>query len=199
MRRSAEIALVSALMAVGCATARLPAPAAVDEARRTSSYSGRLRVSLKGPGLRGRTEALVGFRRPDALRVEIPGPGGARLVAVTREGAITAVFPGERAVFRGMATREALESLLGVALLPPEVMDLLVGTQPPAARSYSAKWGASLPREIVATLADGTRVNVVVKEAESGAAIPDAAFDEPPTRGCRPITAAEARSLWSGR
>jgi hypothetical protein len=78
-------------------------------------------------------------------------------------------------------------------------MDLLVGTAPTSVRSYGARWGASLPREVNATLADGTRLKVVVEDAEAGAAIPATAFDEPPTRGCRPISATEARGLWSGR
>ena len=143
--------------------------------------------------------ALVGFRRPDALRLEIPGPTGLRLVAVTREGAVTAVFPGDRVVFRGAATPEAFESLLGLRLSPPEVMDLLVGVAPAHARSYRARWGPSLPREVSATLADGTRLEVAVEDAEAGAALPAAAFDEPPTRGCRPISATEASGLWRGR
>jgi hypothetical protein len=200
MRRSAEAALAAALLAVGCATAPAPPPRAVlDQARAAASYSGRLRVSVKGQALKGRATALVGFQRPDALRVEVPGPTGLRLVAVTREGAVTAVFPGDRAVFRGAATADAFESLLGLRLTPPEVMDLLVGTAPPRARSYRARWGASLPREVNATLADGTRLELVVEDAEAGAAIPATAFDEPPTLGCRPISASEARGLWSGR
>jgi len=200
MRRSAETALAAALLAAGCATAPAPPPKAIlEHARETATYSGRLRVSVKGPALKGRATALVGFRRPDALRVEIPGPTGLRLVAVTREGMITAVFPADRVVFRGAATPEAFESLLGLRLSPPDLMDLLVGSQPPPVRSYRARWGPSLPREVDATLADGTRLGVVVEDAEAGAAIPPTAFDEPPTRGCRPVSASEARGLWSGR
>jgi hypothetical protein len=200
MRRSAETALAAALLAAGCATAPTPPPRAIlEHARETASYSGRLRVSVKGKSLKGRATALVGFRRPDALRIEIPGPAGLRLVAVTREGAITAVFPADHVVFRGVATPEVLESLLGLRLSPPDVMDLLVGTAPASARSYRARWGASLPRELEATLADGTRLGVVVEDAEAGVTIPPAAFDEPSTKGCRPISASEARGLWSGR
>jgi outer membrane lipoprotein-sorting protein len=200
MRRSAETALAAALLAAGCATApALPPKPILEHAREAASYSGRLRVSVKGKSLKGRATALVGFRRPDALRIEIPGPTGLRLVAVTREGMITAVFPADRVVFRGTATPEAFESLLGLRLSPPEVMDLLVGTAPAQARSYQARWGTSLPRAVEATLADGTRLELVVEDAEAGAAIPPTAFDEPSTRGCRPISASEARGLWSGR
>jgi hypothetical protein len=55
-------------------------------------------VSVSGPEVRGRSRVLLAFRRPDALRIEIPGPAGARLVAVVRAGRLTAVLPAERAV-----------------------------------------------------------------------------------------------------
>jgi hypothetical protein len=101
------------LVSVACATASLPPPADVAaRARDAASYSARLRVSLKGPELRARTAALVAFRRADRLRIEIPGPTGPRLVAVTRGGRLTAVFPGERAVYSGPATAPELEALL---------------------------------------------------------------------------------------
>ena len=50
---------------------------------------------------------LLAFRRPDALRIEIPGPAGARLVAVARGDRLWAVFPAERAVYYGAARAEA--------------------------------------------------------------------------------------------
>ena len=52
-----------------------PAPDVADRARSAASYSGSLRVSLKGPGLRARTRALVAFERPQKLRT----PSAARL------------------------------------------------------------------------------------------------------------------------
>jgi hypothetical protein len=184
----------------GCATASHPPPAGVAErAAAARSYSGRLRVTLKGPELRGRTAALVGFRRPDALRIEIPGPAGARLVAVARGLVLTAVFPGERAVFEGEATAEGLEDLLGVALSPAEVMDLLLGTPSPRVRDYRARWGPSLPRELRATLPDGGRLKVTVESATADPELPEAAFAEPPHEGYRAIDAAEARRLWGAR
>lgn len=205
MRRTRTRSLAAAVSIVtavctACATS-FPAPpkSVADGARGASSYSGSVRVSLRGPGLRARARALVAFERPDRLRIEVPGPGGLRLVAVSRDGALTAAFPGERAVFSAPASAESLESLLGVGLTPSEVMDLLVGVAPAGARSYQARWGATLPQAVVAVLRDGTRLGVDVLDAEGGAVVPSAAFDEPPHDGYRAVAADEARRLWSGR
>lgn len=187
-----------ALLTGACATTPIRRPADVlARARSAPSYSARLRVSLKGPEVRARSQALVAFRRPDALRLEIPGPAGARLVAVTRDGALCAVFPGDRAVFRGRAAAPDLEALLGVALSPEEVMDLLVGTPSPRLKSYEARWGASLPREIDARLPDGARLKVRVEEADAPVDLPERAFEEPPHAGYRTIGGEEARRLWA--
>ena len=203
--RAARFAAVAAAAAylfslTGCASAKLPPPqAVVQRAASAVSYSGRLRVTLRGPALRGRTAVLLGFRRPGALRIEIPGPTGARLVAVAQADALTAVFPGERAVYRGPATAAGLEELLGIALSPSEVMDLLVGTPSPSVRDYRVRWGPVLPRELQATLPDGGRLKVTVETATPDADLPEAAFVEPAHEGYRAIDAAEARRLWGAR
>jgi hypothetical protein len=168
-------------------------------ARDAASYSARLRVSLNGPSLRARTPALVAFRRPDGLRIEVPGPAGPRVVAVTHGGRFIAVFPSERAFYAGSARAAELEALLGIALEPGEVMDLLVGVPSPRLKRYEARWGPVLPRRIDATLPDGGRLKVTVEEAEPGPALSEAAFGEPPHPGFRAVDAEEARSLWSGR
>src|SRR5438105_1605751 len=200
LRPDARLLLLAALVSLVAACAgrlAVAPPAVVDQARRAPSYSARLRVSLKGPLLRARTAVLVAFRRPDALRIEVPGPAGARLVAVARGERLWAVFPAERAVFTGAARADDLASLLGVALSPGEVMDLLVGAPPPRLRSYRAAWGPSLPREIRATLPDGARLSVAVDDAEAPAVLGETAFAEPPHEGYRAITADQARTLWS--
>jgi outer membrane lipoprotein-sorting protein len=184
--------------AAGCASAGLPPPAdAAARAAATQSYSGRMRVSLRAPTLRARAPVLVAFSRPDALRIEVPGPGGARLVAVTRGGKLTAVFPAERAVFQGQATAVELEALLGVALTPAEVIDLLLGVPSPRLRSYQTRWGVDLPRRIEATLPDGARLRLDVEEADRGVELPPSAFDDPPHVGYRAIAVDEARTLWT--
>jgi len=153
---------------------------------------------VKGTDLRGRSRVLLAFRRPDALRIEIPGPAGARLVAVARRGRLTAVLPGDRAFLEAAATAEELESLLGVALTPPELMDVLVGKAPPGLREFKASWGDTLPRRVQAVLADGTRLDARVDEADKDVALPEAAFEPPPHPGYRPVDAAEARRLLGG-
>jgi hypothetical protein len=194
-----ELAALALLLGFSCATARLPAPGVAEKARAASSWSGRLRVSVRGPDLRGRAHALVAFRRPDAMRIEIPGPSGARLVAVTRAGRLTAVLPADKARLESAAGPEDLEALLGVALSPGELMDVLLGVAPPSARGYTADWGEALPRRVKAELADGTKLDARVDEAETGVELPAAAFDPPPCSGCRSIDANEARRLLGGR
>src|SRR5687768_16989924 len=193
-------ALVLLPGAVGCAGRfTVPDPTAVAAAAAAPSYSAQLRISLDGPTLRARTPVLLAFRRPDALRIEVPGPAGPRLVAVAAGGTLWAAFPADRAFFAGRATEADFEALLGVALTPDEVMDLLVGRPPPRLRAYEARWRGPLPARIDATLPDGGRLRVTVDEAEAGVAVPEAAFAEPPHAGYRMIAADEARRLWGGR
>jgi hypothetical protein len=171
----------------------------VSSAAAARSWSGSVRVSVKGRDMRGRSRVVMAFRRPDAVRIEIPGPAGARLVAVVRGGRLTAVLPGEGAFLEGPATASDLEALLGVALSPEELMDVLVGVAPPRLRDYRVRWGKALPRQVEAVLADGTRLKATVDEAEAGLALPEAAFDPPPHDGHRRVDPAEARRLLGGR
>ena len=199
-RRPRLILLLAVGAGASCAAPLAVPPAAVvEQARVVPSYSARLDVSLRGPELRARTRVLLAFRRPDALRIELPGPTGARLIAVARGERLWAVFPAARAVYAGAARAEDLESLLGVALAPSEVMDLLTGVPSPRLRSYRARWGAALPRQIEATLPDGARLEATVEDAEAPAGLGDSAFTEPPHAGYRTIDGDQARALWSGR
>ena len=163
------------------------------------SYSARLRITLDGPTLRARTPVLLAFRRPDALRIEVPGPAGPRLIVVASEDRLWAVFPSERAFFSGRATEADFEALLGVALTPVEVMDLLVGRPAPRLSAYEVLWRGPLPARITATLPDGGRLRVTVEEADAGASVSDQAFAEPPHAAYRTIGAEEARRLWGAR
>jgi len=176
---------------------RPPAPEVAARARAVSTYSGRVKVRLDGRELRGRATVLLAFQRPDALRIELPGPGGLRLLAVTRDGRVTAVFPAERAVFAGQADAPSMEALLGVALTPAEVMDLLLGAVPARLARAEFRWGPRLPRSVDAWLPDGSRVRMTIEEAEAGGALPAAAFEPPPSEGHRRVDVEEARRLWS--
>jgi hypothetical protein len=193
-----ELALGGLLLSA-CATATLPPPAVVTRAAAAASWSGSLRVSVSGQDIRGRSRVLMAFRRPDAVRIEIPGPSGARLVAVARSGRLTAVLPTERAFLETTARAEDLEALLGVALSPQELMDVLVGVAPAGLRDYEAQWGETLPRRVEALLADGTRLRARVDEAETDPVLAEAVFLPPPHPGYRQIDADEARRLLGGR
>ena len=200
IRSGPRAVLLLALAAAGCAGGfTVPDPATAAAAAATATYDARLRIALRGPELRARTPVLLAFRRPDGLRIEIPGPTGPRLVAVASGGRLWAVFPSQRAVFFGRATEADFEALLGVALTAPEVMDLLVGVPSPRLRAYEVLWRGPLPARIAATLPDGGRLTVNVDEADRDAALPEAAFAPPPHEGFRPVTAEEARGLWGGR
>ena len=198
-RRSRLEAAAVLALAASCARPVPPSPDVVQRASSLASYSASLRVSVNGRDLRGRSRALVAFRRPDALRIEIPGPSGARLVAVARSGRLTAVVPAERAVLESAADPADFESLLGIALRPEQLMDLLVGVAPAGARSYETRWGRALPLRIDAVLGDGTKLKATVEEADAGESLAAAAFDPPPHPGYRPIDADEARRLLGGR
>jgi outer membrane lipoprotein-sorting protein len=187
------------LVLAGCASWDPPPPQAAELAAAADVYSAVLRVSVKGENVRGRSQVIVAFRRPSAVRLEIPGSAGARLVAVVSGDRLTAVFPSHRAVFEGAATPADFDALLGIALAPEELMDMLVGVTPPRLRSYRAGWGETLPERIEAVLPDGTRLQARVDDAEIGIRIPEAAFEFPPHPGYRPVDAGEARRLLGGR
>jgi hypothetical protein len=198
-RLTALFVTLGTLSAACGARFTVPDPATVAAAAATHTYSAELRIALHGPTLRARTPVLIAFRRPDALRIEVPGPVGPRLVAVAAGGRLWAAFPGDRAFFSGNATEADFEALLGVALTPEEVIDLLVGRPPARVRAYDARWRGALPARITSTLPDGGRLTVTVDAAEAGAVLPDQAFAEPPHEGYRTIAAGEARRLWGGR
>jgi hypothetical protein len=188
------------LLATACASVAPPPPAAVvEQARAVGSYSAELRVGLRGPDLRGRASVIVGFVRPDRMRLEMPGPTGARFILVANGERLTAVFPGARAVFEGDSTPATLARITGVRLAAPAVMELLLGSVPADVRDHRAEWGDRLPRRVRATLSDDTRLDVKITRPETGAAIAEKAFLPPLHDGYRTVTAEEARDLWLGR
>jgi hypothetical protein len=178
-----------------CATLVPPRPGALERAQGARTYSASLRVSLKSPTLRGGSRAILAFTRPDALRLELPGPSGVLCIAVARGPVLTAVFPASRAVWEGASTAEEMEALLGVRLSPSELMDLLTGVAPPGVTEYRASWGPDVPTRVFATLHDGSRLEARVESADLAPTLPAAAFEPPPRAGYRRVTADEARRL----
>jgi hypothetical protein len=188
---------VSTVVLAACAGHFRPAtPGAAAALREAGTYSAAVRVSVGGRILRGRASAVIAWRRPGSLRVEVAGPTGARLVAVAHDDRLTAVFPADQAVYRGAATREAFRDVLGLSLGPADVIDLLSGVAPASVRDYRADWGPIAPLRVEGRLQDGARLGVHIDEPEVGAAIPDAAFAPPPAPGYREVTAEEASRLW---
>jgi hypothetical protein len=159
-----------------------------------SRYSARLHVSFSGPQGQARGDALVAFERPDRLRIEVPGPTGARLVILASGGQLTAVLPRERALHRGPASREELGRLLAVTLAPSEIMDLLSGLPPPSVELRRLKWKGGLPEDIGGRLEDGTSLRIRVRD-RSLDELSEHAFEEPRCPGCRLVDAEEAREL----
>lgn len=196
--RRASLLLAAALLP-SCAKVAPPSPDVVARAQAARTFSGRVRVSLDGRELRARATVLLAFERPDALRIEVPGPGGLRLVAVARGDRLTAAFPADRAVYAGPADAGGMEALLGVALAPSEVMDLLLGAPSPRVASSQVRWGPVVPRRIDAHLTDGSRLQVAVEEADLDVTLPPSAFAPPASPGYRTVDAEEARGLWGRR
>ena len=198
-RRSVAVGLAASLTVAGCASARLPAPEVRESARATTVYTARLSVHFAGPRGRARATVLAAFARPDSLRIEVPGPGGARVVVVAAAGRLTAVFPGERTVFEGRSTMEDVEAVLGVALTPEEIMDLLVGVPGPRIADARVTWGERYPRRVSGRLADGTSLVVKAQAIQSPETLSASAFAAPPHPGYRAIDADEAREMWARR
>lgn len=182
-----------------CASHRPPPAEVVERARLAPTYSASLRVSLKGPGGRGRTPALLAFERPDRMRIEIPGPSGLRLLAVLRDGRLVATFPSAGAIHAARASAESLDALLGVGLETSELMDFLVGVPSPRLSQFAVHWGAQVPAEVQARLPDGTRLRARVLDATLGENLAAEVFAFPPTSGLRVVDADEARRLLVGR
>ena len=149
--------------------------------------------------MHGHATLLVGFSRPDRIRLEMPGPAGARFVLVTRGETLTAVFPHSRAFFLGQATAKTLFEITGVELSASGIMDLLVGRSPAEASGYRVEWGERLPRRVKCRLSDGTALDLKVARPDMGREIKEEAFVPPAHDGYRQVGAQEARDLWLGR
>ncbi len=191
------VAVASLLFLGGCARPFHPgSPTTVARAKQATTYSAEVRLTLDSPDLKARTPVLVGFHRPEALRIEVPGPGSARLIGVARDGRFVAVFPAEQAFFEGEATPEVFEALFGVGLGPSEVMDLLLGIGGSRVREYRADWGRTLPQRIEAVLPDGGKLKLRIVAADLDPSLAGEAFVPPAHDGFRRISVDEARALW---
>jgi outer membrane lipoprotein-sorting protein len=90
-----------------------------------------------GQGIRGR--AVVGFERPDAMRLEGVAPiGPPAFILVSTRGDATLLLPRDGRVLRGARPEEILGALTGVALAPADLQAILTGCVVPSATVASA-------------------------------------------------------------
>ncbi len=134
-------------------------------------YQALVNVRGRGPDGGFTAKLVLIFERPDQLRLELLAGllGSTQWSAVADERRITVYFPGRREFLREEAVRDVVGELLGVALLPRDVMALvsgvgvdLLGAQPAA--------GFRQGETIQIELASGARLSLdeagQVREAE---------------------------------
>ena len=82
--------------------------------------------------------ALVGFERPDAMRLEGLAPiGQPAFILVSEGGAATLLLPRDDRVLKGAAAGDILGALTGVSLAPADLQAILTGCVVPSARVAS--------------------------------------------------------------
>jgi len=90
---------------------------AAGDVARLRSFEGEARISLRLEGVRQRGSALVLFRRPHDLKVDVTGPIGVRLVTAVASGDSLRVFlPRSNDLYEGRADGAALRRIIGVDL-----------------------------------------------------------------------------------
>jgi hypothetical protein len=95
-------------------------------------YQGLIGVRGRGPDGGFDARLAVFFERPHRLRVELLGAfGGTRWSAVASAEEITAFFPGPRHYLRETDVAEVVARLLGLRLLPEDMMAALSGVGVP--------------------------------------------------------------------
>lgn len=144
----AAVCLAAALGQVaGCATARVtpeagPRPTIeeldrllteTDEALHTFRGQARLRVESGSDKLK--SSQMISVRAPSAVRIDIMNPFGVSYSLASEGDRLTAVDQGESTWYRGRSDAATLAALVGVAVDPRDLVDLLRGLSPwPAAR-----------------------------------------------------------------
>ena len=99
-----------------------------------------------GRGVRGR--AIVGFARPDAMRLEGVAPfGPPAFILAARGGTATLLLPRDSRVLTATRPEEILGALAGVALTPADLQAILTGCVTPvqeaaAGRLHGNRWAS---------------------------------------------------------
>ena len=170
-RGSLHFVLCTALLASSCARHTLTLPTGggtplanasavhVDIAKactgvRTLTAELALSGRAGGEGVRGR--AVVGFERPDAMRLEGVAPiGPPAFILVAAHGTATLLLPRDERVLRDAKPEEILGALTGVALAPADLQAILSGCVVPDATVVS---GSELGDWVVLELEGGATI-----------------------------------------
>jgi hypothetical protein len=87
-----------------------------------------LALSGQAGGQRVRGRAIVGFERPDSIRLEGVAPfGPPAFILAARDAVAVLLLPRDNRVLRGARAEEILGALTGVGLAPTELQAVLTG------------------------------------------------------------------------
>ena len=149
--------------------------------------------------LRARTPVLLAFRRPDALRIEVPGPTGRAADRGRRGRPPVGGVPRRARVFRGRRRPQRTWRRCSASRSRPR------GDGPAGRRARrracarTTRAGGPLSR---AHRRHAARRRAAEGDRRGGGsaarAVPEQAFAEPPHAGLPAVDAEEARRLWSG-
>lgn len=122
-----------------------PLPAAAQLHAETSKACSGVRTLTAELALAGRAgterlsgRALVGFRSPDAMRLEGLAPiGQPAFILAARGGTATLLLPRDDRVLRGASAEDILGALTGVALAPADLQAILTGCVVPSPKVAS--------------------------------------------------------------
>ena len=90
---------------------------ATEDVARLRTFEGEARISLRLEGVRQRGSALVLFRRPHDLKVDVTGPIGVRLMtAVASCDSLRVFLPRSNDLYEGRSDGAALRRIIGVDL-----------------------------------------------------------------------------------
>ena len=88
-----------------------------DDISRLQTFEGEARISFRIEGVRHKASAMVLFRRPDLLKIEVTGPLGMRLLTgVASSESLRIFLPRVGDLYEGPADGDILERITGVDL-----------------------------------------------------------------------------------
>jgi len=129
--RRAEAALAVTLLALGAlcqGCASVPEAPATTGREGPRGYRALFRGTTESSAGKIRFRLAIALLPPDRLRLEFFGPaGGPRLVVASEGSAAVAILPGERIYDAGDADPATLERLVGLPLIPSQIIALLTG------------------------------------------------------------------------